>query len=137
MLKYSNLICGMCFCIQLQNINKYSGQSNSKKDMEYQAPDDHSRYCRSLVLVAGSIFFTSGKSKLNVDTERITVSEIKKGPFQEFIPVNGVVMPLTTIYLDAVEGGRVEEKYVEDGANLKKGDPIIKLANTDLGAKPG
>jgi HlyD family secretion protein len=85
-----------------------------------------------VVLVAGSVFFTSGKSKLNVDTERITISEIKKGPFQEFIPVNGVVMPLTTIYLDAVEGGRVEEKYVEDGADLKKGDPIIKLSNTDL-----
>ncbi|MFD0765095.1 efflux RND transporter periplasmic adaptor subunit [Mucilaginibacter lutimaris] len=85
-----------------------------------------------VVLVAGSIFFTSGKSKLNVDTERITVSEIKKGAFQEFIPVNGVVLPLTTIYLDAVEGGRVEEKYVEDGASLKKGDPIIRLSNTDL-----
>ncbi|RFZ95769.1 efflux RND transporter periplasmic adaptor subunit [Mucilaginibacter conchicola] len=84
-----------------------------------------------VVLVAGSIFFTSGKSKLNVDTERITVSEIKKGPFQEFIPVNGVVMPLTTIYLDAVEGGQVEEKYVEDGAMLKKGDPILKLSNID------
>ena len=85
-----------------------------------------------VVLVAGSIFFTSGKSKLNVDTERITVSEIKKGAFQEFIPVNGVVLPLTTIYLDAIEGGRVEEKYVEDGASLKKGDPIIRLSNTDL-----
>nr|WP_214653047.1 efflux RND transporter periplasmic adaptor subunit [Mucilaginibacter segetis] len=85
-----------------------------------------------VILVAGSIYFTSGKSKLNVDTERITISEIKKGPFQEFIPVNGVVMPLTTIYLDAVEGGRVEEKFVEDGADLKKGDPILRLSNTDL-----
>ncbi|GAA4311287.1 efflux RND transporter periplasmic adaptor subunit [Mucilaginibacter gynuensis] len=85
-----------------------------------------------VALVAGSIFFTSGKSKLNVDVERITISEIKKGPFQEFIPVNGVVMPLTTIYLDAIEGGRVERKFVEDGATMKKGDPILKLANTDL-----
>ena len=84
-----------------------------------------------VVLVAGSIFFTSGKSKLNVDTERITVSEIKKGAFQEFIPVNGVVMPLNTIFLDAVEGGQVEEKYVEDGAMLKKGDRILKLSNID------
>jgi HlyD family secretion protein len=84
-----------------------------------------------VLLVGGSIFFTSGKSKLNVDTERITVSEIKKGPFQEFIPVNGVVMPLTTIFLDAVEGGQVEEKYVEDGAMLKKGDAILKLSNVD------
>ncbi len=85
-----------------------------------------------VLLITGSIYFTSGKSKLDVDTERITISEIKKGPFQEFIPVNGVVMPLTTIYLDASDGGRVEEKYVEDGAHLKKGDPILKLANTDL-----
>jgi HlyD family secretion protein len=83
-------------------------------------------------LVAGSIYFTSGKSKYNAPIDRITISEIKKGPFQEFIPVNGVVMPLTTIYLDAVQGGRVEEKYVEDGAQLKKGDPILRLANTDV-----
>lgn len=85
-----------------------------------------------VILVGGSILFTSGKSKLNVDTERITISEIKKGPFQEFIPVNGVVMPITTIYLDAIEGGRVEQKFVEDGAEMKKGQPIMKLANTDL-----
>lgn len=85
-----------------------------------------------VLLVAGSFYFTSGKSKLNVDTERITISEIKKGPFKETFPVNGVVMPLTTIYLDAMEGGRVEEKYVEDGTVMKKGDPILRLSNTDL-----
>jgi HlyD family secretion protein len=85
-----------------------------------------------VLLIGGSIYFTSGKSKLNVDTERITISEIKKGAFQEFIPVNGVVMPITTIYLDASDGGRVEQKYVEDGAMLKKGDPILRLSNTDL-----
>jgi len=84
------------------------------------------------ILIICSYYFTSGKSKLNVDTERITISEIKKGPFQEFIPVNGVVLPLTTIYLDAVEGGRVEEKFVEDGAIMKKGQPILRLSNTDL-----
>lgn len=85
-----------------------------------------------VLLIAASYYFTSGKSRLNVDTERITISEITKGPFQEFIPVNGVVLPLTTIYLDAVEGGRVEEKYVDDGAIMKKGQPILRLSNTDL-----
>ncbi|MDN5287263.1 MAG: efflux transporter periplasmic adaptor subunit [Mucilaginibacter sp.] len=84
-----------------------------------------------ILLVGGSIYFTSGKSKLDVDTERITVSTITKGPFQEFIPVNGVVYPLTTIFLDATEGGVVEERYVDDGAMLKKGDPILKLSNVD------
>jgi HlyD family secretion protein len=85
-----------------------------------------------VLLIAGSIYFTSGKSKLDVDTERLTISTITKGPFQEFIPVNGVVMPLTTIFLDASDGGRVEQKYVEDGATLKKGEPILRLSNTDL-----
>jgi HlyD family secretion protein len=85
-----------------------------------------------VVLIGASFYYTSGKSKLNVDTDRITISEVKDGTFQEIIPVNGVVLPLTTIYLDAVEGGRVEEKYVDDGAMMKKGQPILKLSNTDL-----
>jgi HlyD family secretion protein len=85
-----------------------------------------------VLLIAASIYFTSGKSKLNVDSERITISEVKNGPFQEFIPVNGVVLPVTTIYLDAVEGGRVEEKYGEDGSFVKKDQPILRLSNTDI-----
>lgn len=85
-----------------------------------------------VALIGASYYFTSGKSKLNVDTDRITVSEVKKGTFQETIPVNGQVLPLTTIYLDAVEGGRVEEKYVDDGTVMKKGQPILRLSNTDL-----
>lgn len=83
-------------------------------------------------LITAAIVFTSGKNRLNVDTERITISEVKKGPFQETIPVNGIVLPITTIYLDAIEGGRVEEKYVEDGTVMKKGEPILRLSNTDL-----
>ena len=45
---------------------------------------------------------------------------------------NGTVLPQTTIYLDALEGGRVEEKFVEDGAMMKKNQPILRLSNTDL-----
>jgi len=85
-----------------------------------------------IALIVASYYFTSGKSKLNVDTDRITVSTITKGFFQETIPVNGVVLPLTTIYLDAVEGGRVEQRYVDDGTVMKKGEPILRLSNTDL-----
>ena len=85
-----------------------------------------------VLLIVLSFYFTSGKSRLNVNTERITISEIKKGPFKDNIPVNGVVLPLTSIYLDAIEGGRVEEKFVEDGAVMKKGQPILRLSNTDL-----
>lgn len=84
------------------------------------------------LLLLGSYYFTSGARKLNVETERLTISEIRQGAFQEFTPVNGVVLPITTIYLDAAEGGRVEERFVEDGAVVKAGQPILRLSNTDL-----
>ena len=85
-----------------------------------------------IFLIAGSFYFTSGGSKLNVDLERVTISEVKKDSFQESIPQNGTVLPKTTIYLVTTDGGRVEQKYVEDGAILKEGQPILKLSNTDL-----
>lgn len=85
-----------------------------------------------LLLIIGGFYLGSGKSRLNVASDRITISEVTKGAFQESIPVNGVVMPITTIYLDAQEGGLVEEKFEEDGAMVKKDQPILKLSNTDL-----
>jgi HlyD family secretion protein len=85
-----------------------------------------------VALITSAIFASRGKSRLNVDAERVMIGEIKEGPFRELIPVNGVVLPLTTIYLDALEGGRVEEKFVEDGTIMKKGDPILRLSNSDL-----
>ena len=85
-----------------------------------------------LALIILVVFTSMGGSKLNVEKERITISAVDKGVFQENIPVNGVVLPITTIYLDALEGGRVEEKLAEDGAFLKAGDPILRLSNTDL-----
>ena len=57
-----------------------------------------------IALISASVYFSSGKSKLNVVSDRITISEVKQGPFQEFIPVDGIVLPVTTIYLDATEG---------------------------------
>lgn len=82
-------------------------------------------------LIGASYYFTAGNSRLNVEADRISIVEIKEGPFQEFIPINGTILPINSIYLDASVGGRVEERYVEDGAILKKGDPIMRLSNTD------
>jgi len=85
-----------------------------------------------VALIVYVVVQTSGGSKLNVQKERVSIHTISKDVFQENIPVNGIVLPITTIYLDALEGGRVEEKFVEDGAMLKKGEPILRLSNTDL-----
>ncbi|WP_111684396.1 efflux RND transporter periplasmic adaptor subunit [Winogradskyella tangerina] len=85
-----------------------------------------------VALIVFVIIQTSGGSKLNVQKERITIHTVNREVFQENIPVSGIILPITTIYLDALEGGRVEEKFVEDGAMLKKGEPILRLSNTDL-----
>lgn len=85
-----------------------------------------------LTLIIFVLISSGGNSKLNVQKDRISINTAIQGVFQENIPVNGIVLPITTIYLDALEGGRVEEKYVEDGAILKAGDPILRLSNTDL-----
>ena len=84
------------------------------------------------LLIFASFYFARGGNKLNVDLDRITISEIKQDKFQESIPQNGTVLPLTTIYLPTPDGGRVAERYVEDGAILKAGDPILRLVNTDV-----
>jgi len=85
-----------------------------------------------LVFIVFVFKSTGGNSKLNVQKERISINTVQQGIFQENIPVIGVVLPISTIYLDALEGGRVEERYVEDGAVMIAGDPILRLSNTDL-----
>jgi HlyD family secretion protein len=76
--------------------------------------------------------FGDYSAKLNVKTERITISTVREGLFQEYIPVIGTVVPKKTIYLDAIEGGSVEKVYIEAGSFVKKGEKILTLANTDL-----
>ena len=66
-----------------------------------------------ITLIVYVIIQTSGGSKLNIQRERISIHTVANAVFQENIPVSGIVLPITTIYLDALEGGRVEEKFVE------------------------
>jgi len=72
------------------------------------------------------------QSSLNVNREKITVSKVERGVFDEFIVVTGVVQPLKTYQLDAIEGGYVAQKLLDGGASVKKGDLILKLENQRL-----
>lgn len=74
----------------------------------------------------------SGTSKLNVQIERLLFDTVKQDIFQEFIPVTGIALPIKTVLIGAVEGGRVDDKYVEDGALVKAGQAILRLSNPDL-----
>ena len=84
------------------------------------------------VFIAYLLFFRDTSSRLYVDRDKMTVATVEQGRFQEFIPVDGVVQPIVTIYVDAVFGGRVEEIFVRDGAHVEEGDKILRLANAQL-----
>jgi HlyD family secretion protein len=85
-----------------------------------------------VLLVLYMLLFQSNRSTLNVESEKLTIATVQRGPFQEFIPVMGEVLPVQTIFLDVEEGGLVEKIYLEAGSALKKGDKILKLSNTSL-----
>jgi HlyD family secretion protein len=69
---------------------------------------------------------------LSVDSQRITVSSVTTGTFEDYIPLRGRLVPRSTVYLDAIEGGRVDAVLVEDGTMVEAGDPIAVLSNTNL-----
>lgn len=69
---------------------------------------------------------------LSLDNNRIVVGEVKNGVFEDVIPVRGRIEPARTVYLDAVEGGRVEQVLVEAGAHVKPGDLLLELSNPSL-----
>jgi HlyD family secretion protein len=73
-----------------------------------------------------------GGRSLSVDSQRIAVSMVTVGTFEDYIPLRGRLMPRSTVYLDAIEGGRVEQVLVEDGVEVAAGDLIAVLSNTNL-----
>ncbi len=86
------------------------------------------------VVIASILFITLRDpiSTYRVDRDKITIETVSYGEFNDYISVTGQVVPISTIFLDAIEGGRVEEIYIEEGAMLQKGDVILKLHNHDL-----
>lgn len=78
------------------------------------------------------IFFRDTSSRLYVDRNQLTIVTVKQDKFQEFIPIDGIVMPKNTFYIDAIQGGVVEAIYAEDGDMVQKGDTLLKLLNTAM-----
>lgn len=73
--------------------------------------------------------FRDTSSSMKVEKERITIATVQKGEFNDYIRVIGQVLPDRIIYLDAIEGGRVEERLIEEGEQVKAGDVILRLSN--------
>ncbi len=76
--------------------------------------------------------FAPRSDSMSVTRDRLSIATVQSGTFDDFLPLRGRVTPLLTVYLDAVEGGRVDQKLVEDGAHVTQGQPLAVLSNAEL-----
>ena len=68
----------------------------------------------------------------NIDKNSITIKTVRQEIFADTLNARGIITPKKTIYLDTIAGGRVEEKLVEQGSYVEKGQALLRLSNTNL-----
>lgn len=78
------------------------------------------------------VIFAEKSSTFRAEKDKLTISTVEDGLFNDYITVIGQVEPITTIYLDAIESGQVEERFIEEGSMVNKGDVILRLQNRQL-----
>jgi HlyD family secretion protein len=84
------------------------------------------------VFVAIEIFVNSGVQTLRMPAALATIATVEQGIFHDLIPLRASVVPRETLYVDAVDGGRVDRVLVEPGDTVQQGQPIVELSNTNL-----
>lgn len=87
-----------------------------------------------LLAIGGIVAYTLAPSadSQTIAASRLTISTVTDGRFEDFLPLRARVTPLITVFLDAVEGGRVDRILVEDGAMVKQGQLLAVLSNAEL-----
>ena len=86
----------------------------------------------AIIVLVYMAFFADRTSTYKVEKDKLIIETVTEDQFNDYITVPGTVEPITTVKLDADEGGRVEEKLIEEGSMVKKGDIILRLSNPDL-----
>jgi len=86
----------------------------------------------AVIVLIYMAFFADRTSTYKVEKDKLIIETVIEDQFNDYITVPGTVEPISTIFLDAQEGGRVEEKLIEEGTMVKKGDVILRLSNPDL-----
>lgn len=85
-----------------------------------------------LLLILLFWLFAPRSDSMTVPQDRLSIATAETGTFDDFLPLRARVTPLVTVYLDAVEGGRVDQKLVEDGAHVTQGQMLAVLSNAEL-----
>ena len=85
-----------------------------------------------LLVVLGWLVFGSHASTLKVVRDELTVSDVRRAEFKDYVRTNGQVLPIQVVQISPEEGGIVMEKVVEEGTMVHKGDVIVRLSNSGL-----
>lgn len=85
-----------------------------------------------LLFILGWVIFGDHSSTLRIESKTVTVEKVHYGQFHDYVRVNGSVLPISTVQVSPLESGNVEEKVVEEGAMVKKGDILVRLTNPQL-----
>ncbi len=86
----------------------------------------------AFVLFVLWLLLRDNASTLRVNAETLTTGEVRAGEFNDYIRVTGQVQPVTVVQVSLLEGGVVEEKLIEEGAMVHKGDVLARLSNNTL-----
>jgi len=78
------------------------------------------------------VIFAESSSTFRAEKDKLTISTVEDGLFNDYITIIGQVEPITTIYLDAIESGQIQERFIEEGSMVQKGDVILRLENRQL-----
>lgn len=85
-----------------------------------------------VALLVYTVVLAVSPPRRSIGKERVRIAEVVEAPFLEFVEVEGLVHPVMTIQLNALENGYVERIVCDEGAMLKQGDTILVLNNPDL-----
>src|SRR5262249_51780882 len=84
------------------------------------------------LLIGVRVLLGSGEKTLRMPRAQLTVSTVEQGIFHDLIPLRARVEPRETVYIDAIDGGRIDRVLVEPGDRVQKGQPLLELSNTNL-----
>ncbi len=85
-----------------------------------------------LVLITAALLFGSSERSVRLNLTNVTIAAVTQGAFHDFVPLRAKVVALNTVYLDALEGGRVERVLAQAGDDVTAGQPLVDLTNTEL-----
>ena len=88
--------------------------------------------CVAVALLLAWIVLGSTASTMTIDSNEVTLSDVTRGKFDDYVRLNGQVVPIQVVQISPEEGGIVREKVIEEGTRVKKGDVILRLNNSNL-----